>query len=227
MARLAYGKRRRQGLSLLELLMVLAILVMVGALAAPAFRRPMENYRLRKAADSIRVAFTRARIRAMKSGQTYMFRYQMSGNTYRMDQWTASSAYLEAGMEVGLDQNTPQQLATADQQVITDPNQENREVDVFMGVQEELPEGVRFAGSDIEFDVRGAMIQEELNPTMMSGASTWSPPILFYPDGTTSDAEVFLTNRNGIFVMVDLRGLTGIAQASDVLTQDELVSINQ
>jgi hypothetical protein len=44
----------------------------------------------------------------------------------------------------------------------------------------------------------------------------WSPPILFKPDGTTSDASVVLQNDRGETIRVTLRGLTGIASASEV-----------
>ena len=44
----------------------------------------------------------------------------------------------------------------------------------------------------------------------------WSPPILFNPDGTTSDASLVLQNDKGQTIRVTLRGLTGIADASDV-----------
>ena len=66
----------RQGLTLIEMVLVMALMVMIASITAPAFRRPLENYRLRKAGDVIRIAFTRARIRAMRSGT-------ISGRTMR------------------------------------------------------------------------------------------------------------------------------------------------
>ena len=44
----------------------------------------------------------------------------------------------------------------------------------------------------------------------------WSPPITFYPDGTTTDAAVIIANADGQRVRVTLRGLTGISRASEV-----------
>ena len=226
------SRSARKGLTLMEMLLVMALMVIVASLAAPAFRRPMENFRLRKAGDAIRIAFTRARIRAMKSGQTHLFRYQVGGNGYTVELWRADDAYLEAGMEVDVNETAPLGNLSGAQGSQGDANVD---LDVFMsGVQEELPEGVRFHGGLIEADMRAAMLDEtssngagpglNANPGLAGGdgQSSWSQPILFYPDGTTSDAKVLLVNRNTVFVRIDLRGLTGVAKSSAVLDQNQL-----
>lgn len=43
-------------------------------------------------------------------------------------------------------------------------------------------------------------------------------PILFYPDGTTQDAVIFLKSRSGLQIQIELRGLTGVATKSQILT---------
>jgi hypothetical protein len=53
--------------------------------------------------------------------------------------------------------------------------------------------------------------------TLPDGAEgAWSQPILFHPDGTTSDATLVLTNEEQVSIRVTLRGLTGISQTVDV-----------
>ena len=47
--------------------------------------------------------------------------------------------------------------------------------------------------------------------------SEWSRPILFYPDGTTSDAFVVVANENERGIQVNLRGMTGTATLSDII----------
>ena len=47
--------------------------------------------------------------------------------------------------------------------------------------------------------------------------SEWSRPILFYPDGTTSDAFVVVANENKVGLKIDLRGMTGTAIVGDVI----------
>jgi hypothetical protein len=56
-------------------------------------------------------------------------------------------------------------------------------------------------------------------PQMAAAAATssgWSPPIVFYPDGTASDATVLLANPSGLTLRVTLRGLTGISRAAQI-----------
>ena len=54
-------------------------------------------------------------------------------------------------------------------------------------------------------------------------AAEMTSPILFYPDGTTSDAKLALTNaQQQVYVLVRLRSLTGIATVSDLMTADVL-----
>jgi Tfp pilus assembly protein FimT len=66
-------------------------------------------------------------------------------------------------------------------------------------IERTLPDGVSFAALSIN-----AM-------PAASGENGWSEPVLFYPDGTSSDAVVTLANRFGRTIDVNLRGLTGVA----------------
>ena len=49
----------------------------------------------------------------------------------------------------------------------------------------------------------------------MVAEGSWSQPILFHPDGTTSDASLVLANSRSVAIRVTLRGLTGISQTAD------------
>jgi hypothetical protein len=73
-----------------------------------------------------------------------------------------------------------------------------------------LPDGVIFADAQVSSS-------NQLTATLGStGGGSWSSPILFRPDGTTSDASVLLVNASGMTIRVTLRGLTGISNASEV-----------
>jgi hypothetical protein len=45
--------------------------------------------------------------------------------------------------------------------------------------------------------------------------------ILFYPDGTTSTAEVTIKNERGKYITIKLRGLTGAARVTNWFTVEE------
>lgn len=192
----------QRGMTLLELLLVLAIIVVVGALAAPMLRGPLENQRLRKSADLIRAEWNRARVRAMKSGRIQVFRSISESGEYSLQAWVADSDDLEST-------NDSNRFGTPVSSSGSNPTLDTRS----------LPEGLVFVGGDASIDRRGAEVQNSFAPT----ESTQARPVLFYPDGTTSTARLVISNeKRNYYVVLSLRGLTGIAQASDLVTAREL-----
>lgn len=193
-------RSRRHGLSLLELLIVLGLLVIVAAMAAPALERPLAAQKLRKAAELVQSQWDKARVRAMQTGQILVFQYQPTTGRYRVQPWTTEESLVESS-------------ATVDP---TNPNASSGAV----GVLAELPEGVEFLTSFTQSDTRSLSVEEELSRMSQSASleNSWSAPVLFYPDGTATSAEVTLANQTGSYVSIRLRGLTGVARVGDVLS---------
>jgi prepilin-type N-terminal cleavage/methylation domain-containing protein len=69
-----------------------------------------------------------------------------------------------------------------------------------------LPAKLVFAGSSVSDDAR-AQVASESGQLESAGMT----PILFYPDGTSQDAYVFLQSEQGGRIRVYLRGLTGMS----------------
>jgi hypothetical protein len=86
----------------------------------------------------------------------------------------------------------------------------------------ELPEGILFLGGETASDQRSASIDEAIAQEQ-SRERVWSPPILFYPDGSTSNAIIVLNNKRNQVIEVSLRGITGMTQTSDVTRAEELL----
>jgi prepilin-type N-terminal cleavage/methylation domain-containing protein len=63
----------RSGFTLLELMLVLAIIAAIGAITFPAFSNVFERQRLQASAEKIRLELDRARLLAMRTGQAQMF----------------------------------------------------------------------------------------------------------------------------------------------------------
>jgi hypothetical protein len=82
-----------------------------------------------------------------------------------------------------------------------------------------LPEGVVFLSGQTVMDTRGLMVESQ---AVTAASAEWSQPVYFYPDGTTSDTQLVLRNEHELYVLVQLRGLTGVATVSDVMTAEEL-----
>lgn len=212
---------RASGFTLLELLLVLTLLVVVGGIVSQSLRGPIESQRLRRSSELLRIALGRARVKAMQSGQTQVFQYEVAGRRYQTQPLALDSEASEWGLDA-FDQSD--QLLQAN-----DPNNPDlfagtgsKQVNTLAQLRYQLPEGIVFQQGATEIDLRMSLAQEEL-AAIDQTAQNWSQPILFYPDGSTSEARLFLSNQAGVrFIAIRLRSLTGIPVVSGVLSQEEL-----
>ncbi len=185
--------KNRAGLTLMELLLVMAVMVALMAMAAPMLREALFSERIRKAGDLVRADFGRARIMAMQSGRIVSFRFTPNSNTYIIQPIYGSTDATEIGLEE----------ATGG---LIEP------------LQEELPENIVFDDVVGKATSRDAYVQQSLqnnsDPTLLQ----MSPPILFYPDGTTSSAELMIRDEQNQSLVIRLRGLTGTSSVEEVVS---------
>jgi len=73
---------RRPGYTLLELVLVLAIIVLMIGLTWPLLEQPLAYERLRHAADQVLAEWTTARIEAMRTGEHRIFCYEQDSPNY-------------------------------------------------------------------------------------------------------------------------------------------------
>jgi prepilin-type N-terminal cleavage/methylation domain-containing protein len=199
---------RRDAFTLMELLLVLALMVAIAAIAWPALRGSFDTQRLGKAADQLRAAFGKTRVRAMRTGAIHVFRFQPGRAGYGSETWTASaeevvSAVTAAG-GVASGQATPTMTAPSTSSTDT------------------LPDGVVFHLAEVTVDARAANLLGAGGQGGDGETAEWSSPIFFYPDGTTSNTHVVLANERGQAIVVTLRGLTGLALPSDITSLEQL-----
>src|SRR5215207_9174862 len=90
--------KRDRGYTLIEMLLVLAVLVMVAAISAPAMTGMMRRANLTAAGDAVRTDFTRAHVKAMKTGRIQVFRYELAGRNYRVQPWIGGDDSLETNL---------------------------------------------------------------------------------------------------------------------------------
>lgn len=212
----ARAKRKpplRSAFSLLELLLVLAILVTLAAVVAPSLTGMLAERKLQRGADEIRIAWQRARLEAMKTGQAQVFRCMLGSREYSLQPWLGMDDMANAGPGAtlmvggGMAETSNVGGATVLQAV-----------DAASQKAKTLEEGLSFATGNAEMDSRsmqtlGAMAAAGMGGT---GGTSWSSPILFYPDGSTSTAEIFVTDERGQLRSVRIRGLTGAADVAEV-----------
>ena len=77
-------RTRRPGLTLLEVTLVMAILLMLAAVAYPTLSAMYGDVRVKAAADQVRASWTEARAQAIEDGRTYRFAVEPGTGKYRV-----------------------------------------------------------------------------------------------------------------------------------------------
>ncbi|QDS92982.1 hypothetical protein FF011L_17370 [Roseimaritima multifibrata] len=208
--------RRRAGLTLLEVLLTLAIMTVLAAFALPRLDGMLGGRRLVRGAEVVRVQMMRARLQAMRTGRTHMMQCPVNGTaitTYAIqnlndlteaaDQLGSGTALLQGG-----------QPMAASMQSGPETGQETQSV--------ELPEDIKISEVRVQATTRALLIENQTQSMAPANVEEGQPsqPILFYPDGTTSNAAVIVTQategtEGGARIVVVLRGLTGDATVGD------------
>lgn len=101
-------RRSRPAYTLAEVLLVLALMAVIAALALPTLRKPFAVHRLRAAADSIRAEWLQARVQAMRTGQTYVFRFQIGGDKFHAAPEESQTAEDGADLALQEDKSLPE-----------------------------------------------------------------------------------------------------------------------
>lgn len=193
----------RAAYTLFELMLVMAILAMMGAMAIPSLSGSLSGYRLRRGADLVRAKWVATRNEAIRSGQIQVFRFQIDGDRFWSEPWYAEGD------------------PAADTLGGASPVTNIEETTAFASY---LPKDILFVTGETESDSRSIEIEDDFVGGAMGGGSEFGRPIVFYPDGTTSTSRVYLTNERGHVVDLSLRGLTGVAEVSDINSTSTVTS---
>jgi Tfp pilus assembly protein FimT len=211
------------------MLIVLAVIVSLVALAYPAMRKPLARQQLRAAAKQLRAELARARLEAIESGQAQQFQYVPGTRFYRVEPLNADSS-----LGVG---NARSEFAWEDQATGAGARPfrtSQSEVDQLIETESTnaaedddhrtLPKDIAFASREQELDEHGnpdLADDEELDASNLIERSDlsdenelleyqdWSKPVVFYPNGRTSNAVIQLIGERDYRVRLTLRGVTG------------------
>ncbi|MCX7427879.1 MAG: prepilin-type N-terminal cleavage/methylation domain-containing protein [Planctomycetia bacterium] len=182
-----------RGYTLVEMLIILAVLVLMAGVAWPVLRAPWRRTQVEDAANHARVTLARVRVKAIESGTAWQFCF-LPG--------TGLFAYRP--VVPGRD---ARRMAEAG------PSQDSLDEETVEG---ELPHGVFFRDpreretfNSLDTSDAAPLPAEEISRL---DAADWSEPILFYPNGRAANARLELQGPKGLSVDVTLRGLTGMAK---------------
>lgn len=188
----AFARRvaARGAYTLVELLIVVALLTVILSLTLPSVRQLAARSELQDAARLVRVRLLEARLAAIDSGNLTYFRYQLGGDQFEVGQaGTLPSADQAAGLEAA-----PLGVDGGDFPAATEPQR--------------LPLGMQFVDPAAEPPLETPVADD-------GGVAelAWSEPLLFFPNGRTLNARLALANASHR-VALSIRGLTGTVQVS-------------
>lgn len=193
--------RRPAGFTLLEMLLVLAILIAFTAITFPAVDRMYGTHRIQQASSELRSKLAAARLHAIDEGRTYEFRFEPDGR----------HCVIFARTQTAKSFDNRDRLSSRDAMQ-----------SASWSFHAELPEQLRFGpipGPSERLttnELRDVEHDEEL-----SGVS-WSPPIAFAPNGRSTSVSFELRDRDSRSITISVRGLTGAASSANIqLRSDE------
>jgi len=186
----------RRGFSLIELLIVLAILTVATAFVLPAMTGPLDRSRLRSGAVDVQNAWGKARTFAIREGMEMAFRCEIGGQRWKIER-----------------ASQPESIGTHPDEFQLDIAAEETTQQSTMMREGRLADGIVF--DDLKFRSQYAPVESALNS---DGSELgllhekvlrkWSEPLLFQPDGRSHDARLRITGADGFVVHVKMRGLT-------------------
>jgi prepilin-type N-terminal cleavage/methylation domain-containing protein len=203
-SRAAAARQRRsprRAFTLLEVMLVLALIAIISAFVFMSLKQPLARQRLRSAVDEVRSDWCVARVDAMQSGHTYAFRYQVRGNRFH----------------VGPQDNPPEGDAPPASPQQASSGNASSDGPLPPCRDGKLPAGVRFLAKESDRSSLG----DEPDTSSADPGGRWSEPIYFYADGTTSDAQLTVASDKHSAVQLQLRGITGTATVDDFDSEKE------
>lgn len=199
-----------RGYTLLEMIIVTAVVVSLVALSIPAMQTSLGTGELGDAAKRVRLHLAKARLRAIESGELYQFRYRPGGRRFQIGpgpsqgdregglSFVSSSAPLPAAAGDGYGSGGGPKMAD-------------------QPLEDELPDGTRFDDPQPAHRTPDELPSFDPGSTARLDNQRWSKPIVFYPNGRTSNARIQILGRRDTHVELRLRGITGTVKVGDVM----------
>lgn len=186
---LTVARNARRGFTLLELLLVLAVMAVIAGLSWPRMMRYMNENSLKENVEVVRRELAATRIRAIESGLSYQFRYEPAKQTFVILPFDRPEVVASDDPAV-----TPTQVKTMLGKISEDcafaPPRNS---------QGRMEGGQRMDETWLALLKNGALYQDTI----------WSQPILFRPNGESQDASLTIQDSVGNTILLKVRGLTG------------------
>jgi len=214
-------KNIRKAFTLLELLLVLAILVALAGIAVPTFESMVTSRKLTESIQQLLNELKAARVAAMRTGQAQVMRATLQTRDYSITPWLGGTESQDASAGATV-------MGTDGQVVATEKGVSGgvstSVVDASSGLKQ-LSSGVQFSAIETLVDSRNALELQnsgEVMPTAGVAVTTdgLSSPLLVYPDGSTTTAQIVLVDQRGRRMAIQIRGVTGQLSSFRLMSVD-------
>ena len=215
---------KRSGFTLIELLIVLAIIVMVVGIGTPSVTRILDRSKFRDGVLALQSELGHTRSEAMKTGSPLAFRYRCGTGEYQIYPRQPSSETDPPPQAVPVRQLPESTLfmggVAIESESFVNPSLKGDQPGDGEPVGSLISppiaeESHAFPAANQNSSVSGS------SPSLVPSSSGWSKPILFFPNGRTSTAVIFLRSRpepgkQDYYSEISYRGITGSARVSSI-----------
>jgi prepilin-type N-terminal cleavage/methylation domain-containing protein len=206
----------RRAVTLIEVLLVLAILAAIAGFAIPTIESMITSRKLVQALDAVANDLAEARVKAIRTGQAQVFEATLGGRDYSITPWLGANDEIDAAAGATVTTSTGLTLETeavsgggvATSAASSNPDDIRQVVD-----------GVQFYAVDTLLDTRSAVAVQSTGGTAAVQGGT-SSPILLYPDGTATTAQIALVDLKGRRWVIQIRGVVGQMKKFQIASVD-------
>ena len=210
----------RRGFSLVELLIVMAVLAAVAGLVLPSMRGPLDKSRLTGAARQLQASLAKARSLAIREGSEVAFRYEISGDRFVIVRVPSRTNTMITVLEDSSSAMTSlsglsAEIPEAPVQPVGDAGMGNLTSLILR--EGRLPAGVTFTDPALDSSpsTQGSIITDAVSSqSSTTGLRPWSDSIRFQPSGRSDDVTIRVTGQRDFVVDITLRGLTAMSSYS-------------
>jgi prepilin-type N-terminal cleavage/methylation domain-containing protein len=234
----------RHAFSLLEIILVLALIAIAAAILVPSLSSAFTLYHLERAGEDLRTRLGRTRLQAMELGVPCAFTYRPNNDQFMT--WACEPLNLNADMYGSGSPAVRSGDAYDRHYYALNDKADNREFRFLASSSEEAlaAMGLRHQSRSLMELSGSASIGSSsllsrpkmglVSPSVRSSAALQIPglqlgdvaePIVFEPDGTVDrDAIIRIADLSNRYVEITVHGLTGTVSCSEVLAAEDLAS---
>lgn len=188
----------RRGMTLLEVMLVVAVLALLAGLTWPAALRYLKDHDLNRNVQIVRGELDRCRLKAIETGLIYQFRHEPNGQKFVI----LPEERPDLGSQIP-GESTP----TAAQPPSSIIPVVSGELGAEMGFGD-VADGLRMAEPVVVEKLGEEWVNLFTDAHFNVGDVGWAPAIRFFPDGSSSGGDVMVHDSARRVVRLSVRDLT-------------------